>query len=102
MSGTVGASQTSSDGGVAVERREYDWTAIEPSTAVMETVAAVKGVGPTTVGPLFDAIDPDALDAVVQSVAGTSESGADATVSFEFAGLHVAVYACGLLVVQQA
>lgn len=51
------------------------------STAVVEAVAADKGVEPTDLPPLHGAIDPDALDAVVET---GSTGGRIFYVEFEF------------------
>jgi len=58
------------------------------STAVVNRVAADKGVEPTDLPPLHDAIDPDALDAVVST--GTAESSTF-YVEFEFADRIVTI-----------
>ena len=36
-----------------------------PSTAIVGAVASAEGVPPRTLDPLYDTIDPDALDALV-------------------------------------
>jgi len=77
------------------------WTVIEtmslpttletapPSTEVVERVAAREGVDSTDLGvPLFEVVDPEALDSVVESVA---ESGTDARVEFTYYGYDVTV-----------
>lgn len=77
--------------GVDVEetiREEYDWSSTEPSTAVVEVVATASNCAPTATEPLYDAIDPDALDALV----GSAETRpTDVTVEFAFAGYNVTV-----------
>lgn len=53
------------------------------STEVVTAVAAAKEMDPLSLPPLYDAIDPDALDGVV---------ACDATgVSFEYAGYEIHV-----------
>lgn len=63
-----------------------------PSTAVVEAVAAASGRAAVPspdstdpLPPLFDAIDPDALDTLVAS------AGTDVTVSFQYAGYAVVI-----------
>lgn len=69
-------------------REEYDWSSTEPSTAVVEVVASASNCAPTATEPLYDAIDPDALDALV----GSAETRpTDVTVEFAFAGYAVTV-----------
>jgi len=59
------------------------------STAVVSAVAAHDGVDETDLPPLYDAVDPDALDALLASV---QRAGPDkASVTFEYAGHTVVV-----------
>ena len=52
-------------GGATIQRTE---ARNNPSDAVLEVVAAVEGCDPTELDvPLYECIDPDALDAVVDS-----------------------------------
>jgi len=82
-----------------VIRAEYDWTSTTPSIAVIETVAIASGREPTGIGPLYEVIDTDALDALIQSnVAYLADGGT--TVTFEFAGQSVTVHGGGSVVVQ--
>lgn len=55
-------SPTSPDGEI---RAEYDWLAVAPSTAVIETLAIALNRHPTTIDPLYGSVDPDALDVLV-------------------------------------
>jgi len=60
-----------------------------PSREVVQAIAAVKGVEPTGVDPLYDHIDPEALDAMFDGTTGTSEH--DARVSFRVDDLRIEV-----------
>lgn len=60
--------------------------AAEPSVRVVEAVADRTDADPTTMAPLYDAIDPDALDALVDSLG-------EGYLGFEFAGCRVTVHA---------
>lgn len=53
-----------------------------PSEDVVQTVAAREGADPTSLDPLYEAIDPDALDSAVDS---------GAVVSFEYEGYEITV-----------
>jgi hypothetical protein len=54
-----------------------------PTDAVVQAVAAVRGVDPTELTePLYDVVDPEALDALLAS------SNGEMTVSFRYGG-HV-------------
>lgn len=70
----------------------YEWSETTPAVAVVETVAAAVGEDPLGVEPLFEAVDPEALNAVVRS--------ADSVVSFRFAGCRVTVEAAGCVSVE--
>lgn len=85
--------------GEGVIRAEFDWSSKVPSTAVVEAVAIASDREPTAIEPLYGAVDPDALDALVRSDA-TDSGGAEATVSFSFAGHDVTVHGDGTVVVR--
>ncbi len=60
-----------------------------PATAVMEVVAAREDVAKTALPPVADAVDPDALDAVVD------EDDDRQRLSFKYYGYPVTVHADG-------
>lgn len=87
------------DGGSAETiRSQYDWSTISPSTAVVETVATAVDRETTDLDSLYETLDPDALDTIVQSNRST-RALADTTVSFTFAGRRVTVHSTGEVVV---
>lgn len=53
-----------------------------PSEDIVQAVAVREGTDPTALDPLYEAIDPDALDAVVDS---------GAVVTFEYEGYEITV-----------
>ena len=61
-----------------------------PSEAVIEAVADAEGVEPTDLQPLYDVLDPDALDALFQprSHGGRSSRG---QIAFEYHGYEIHV-----------
>jgi len=67
-----------------------------PSRSVVRAVAATTGRDPAKMNPLCDAVDPDALNGLVQPA---SEERANARVTFQFNGCTVAVYGDGRTVV---
>jgi len=80
-------------------RAEYDWTVTTPSTAVVETVAIASNRKSTGIEPLYEFIDPDALNALIRS--NGAESVDDGTVvTFEFVGQSVTVHGGGVVVVR--
>ena len=80
-------------------RMEYDWTATTPSVAVIETVAVARNREPTRLEPLYEAVDPDALDALIRSI-GDSPVADGATVVFEVTDKSVTVHGDGAVVVR--
>lgn len=78
-------------------RRRYEWSETSPSVAVAETVALAADTDPTAIEPLFEELDPGALDAVV-----CSEGAAEPTVSFRINEFTVTVTSDGEVVVRPA
>ena len=68
-----------------------------PSHEGVRAIAAVKGVEPTGVDPLYDFIDPEALDAMFD---GTTEAGeSDIRISFRVDDLEIEVSGDGRITV---
>lgn len=86
------------DGNEAI-RATFDWASTSPSTAVIETVAAVSDSEPMAIVPLYEAVDPDALDSLVVAN-GQCSSRSGPTVTFGFAGYDVSVRGDGTVAVQ--
>lgn len=80
-------------------RAQYEWSSTSPSAAVIETVAVAVDRDPTTIAPLYESVDPDALDAVVQSDGGPTNTDT-VTVTFVFADRQVTVHSTGEVVVR--
>ena len=66
------------------------------SVAVVMAVANVIGRDPMTIEPLFDVIDPEALDRLFVSTEPTAQGGGG-RVTFPLEGCEVTVYANGRL-----
>lgn len=82
-----------------VIRATFDWSEVTPSTAVVETVAIAANRDPLELEPLFDSVDPDALDTLVRSTENDSPDG-NATVRFVHDGYEVTVHRDGTVVVR--
>ena len=80
-------------------RAEFDWSVVPPSTAVVETVAIAADREPTGLEPLYETIDPDALDTLIRSM-GTNSTDGDATVTFTLDGYQVTVQRDGSVVIR--
>jgi hypothetical protein len=78
----------------------HDWTSNRSLGAtVVEAVATARDADPTTLEPLADAIDPDALDEVFRPASGRRHRN-DGNVTFVFAGTHVTVWGDGTVEVR--
>jgi hypothetical protein len=74
-------------------RTDHDWEGDQSlSMTVIDAVSDVSGTDPTDLPPLYDSINPEALDNLF-----TSERVG--SVSFEFAGMPVSVHATGEVLV---
>lgn len=82
-------------------RAEFDWSVTPPSRAVVETVAIAADREPTGIEPLYETIDPDALDTLIHPD-GTSPVEGDTTVTFTLDCHQVLVQRDGTVVVQPA
>ena len=59
-----------------------------PSVAVVEAVAAAEGVSPAELDPIYDDVDPEAID---QLLGGPSDDGTSAVLRFSIDGWRVFV-----------
>jgi len=67
----------------------YGWDETTVTTAVVETVAAEEDCSPEELTPLYEAIDPDALEALFAD--GPGQARSDRRVVFRYAGYEVSV-----------
>lgn len=73
----------------------FDWTASgTASTAVVLAVAAADDDDPTAMEPLYDVVDPDALNALFDRP-NAPRARVDARFAFEYRGYRVALEATG-------
>lgn len=77
-----------SESGRDTVRVPFDPASESVVEVVVEAVAFIHDADPTDLDPLFEVLDPDALDALVDDEAG--ESSVD-TVTFVYEGLEVTV-----------
>lgn len=82
-------------------RVEYAHGTDSPSTVLAEAVATMTGREPDQLDPLYEAVDPAALDALFRPTAKGGHRG-DGEVSFVYHGYEVAVRSCGVIAVQSA
>lgn len=72
----------------------YDWTSSEPSTAVVEVTAQARGLSPESLPPLYDTVDPDALNMLV-------DGGGDLRLTFTYDGHDVTLDGDGTVTVRE-
>jgi hypothetical protein len=70
-----------------------------PAESVIELVATVTGKSTEHMSPLFDAIDPDALNTILDREHRQSDESSQTQVSFRFNGCDVTIYADGRTIV---
>jgi len=87
------------DGADETIRAQYEWSSTAPSTAVIETVAIALNREPTTIEPLYESVDPDALDALLRP-GGSPANADDITVSFVVGDRRVTVHSRGDVIVR--
>lgn len=80
-------------------RAHYEWESTPPSTAIVETVAEATGGTPTSLGPLYDSLDPDALNQLVASIP-SSAVGRDICISLSLDAHRVTLFGDGEVVVR--
>ncbi|AXR78200.1 HalOD1 output domain-containing protein [Natrarchaeobaculum sulfurireducens] len=69
---------------------EYEFSENKTATAaIIDTVAAVTGTRPTELPPLYDAVDPEALDSLFESF--EQRSSETLRVEFSYHGMTVVV-----------
>ena len=79
-------------------RHRYDWDAVCASTAVVELVSIAADVEPSALDPLYDTVDPEALDRLVRRGGGAER---DVEVAFAYAGYDVSVSGDGEVTVTE-
>lgn len=78
-------------------------TEITPSERVVDAVAEAEDVDPIELDPLYAAVDPDALDAVIRSQReGPITPRTSTLVRFDYQGYHVTVTGDGAVDVDAA
>lgn len=80
-------------------RATFDWSSTAPSTGVVETLAIALDCAPTAMEPLYESVDPHALDTIVRSN-GSGADGTPTTLTFVHAGRDIAVHGDGTVVVR--
>lgn len=72
-----------------------------PSRSVVETITATEDIEQTDLPPLYTVIDPDALDTLFESQAGSEEGRTPTEVQFTYFGYEVTVSDAGVSISEQ-
>lgn len=75
----------------------FDPNAVSANAAVIQSVAAVMGVDPLKIDPLYEAVDTDSLDTLIR--AASQKSSPYISTSFRFEGADVTVHGDGTVAV---
>lgn len=79
--------------------KQYDWSEVSPSVAVLETVAEVEDSEPDDLPVLARTLDPDALDDLLTSSGAGGSEGV--VVSLQYHEYDVSVSASGRLILKE-
>lgn len=91
-----------SDSDATQEPFQHDWRDGETATwNVIDAISEVTGTPPTELQPLYETIDPDALDQLIESSSENPSRSAETTVSFYHEGCAVTIEAGGQLTVRR-
>lgn len=77
-------------------RARYDWSSMSPAAAVVKTVSVAEDREPETLDPIYDVVDPDALDAIFGRTTADARDP-DIQVSLIYAGYRVTVRGDGVV-----
>lgn len=78
----------------------HDWTSDERiSTTIVYVVCALTNTPPTSINPLYETVNPDALDSLFSPLPTKTCRSSDATVSFTFNDCDVTVASDGDVVI---
>ncbi|RKD95385.1 HalOD1 output domain-containing protein [Halopiger aswanensis] len=80
-------------------RARYDFETTAPTVAVASLVQLVTGSELSDLEPLYEVVDPDALDALLRGDQSSSRDG-ECTVSFPYRELDVTVRSDGVVTVR--
>lgn len=81
---------------------EFEWGSDRTlSEAVVDAVATAAGVDPLQLDPLYESVDPDALDTIFMPEASGRPREGDASVAFSVCGYEVIVKSYGRILVYE-
>ena len=84
---------------VGAVRAQYDWASTPPPVAVIKTMVVALDREITALEPLYESVDPDALDALLRSN-GSSATPGELTVTLTVADRQVTVHSSGDVIVR--
>lgn len=72
----------------------FDWSTIDPSTAIVQTVAIAENKQPEALTPLAEAIDPDAINRIIGDNM-PNEASDEKTLSFMYLDYEITIRSSG-------
>jgi hypothetical protein len=95
--------RTGYDPAAEVHATRHDWAGDRPlAGTIVEALATVTGDDPTALPPLYDAIDPEAIERLFRSFEDENGHSKPCFVEFTFATYAVTVSSSGELTVYEA
>jgi hypothetical protein len=92
------ALEPADDAGSKPFRTRHDWTdGDDIAASVIEAVAAVVGKQPTDIEPLYEVVDPDALEELLLSLRSSGKHDRCGAVTFVFNDCEIKVEASGTI-----
>lgn len=84
-------------------RTVYDWEENESlSTRLLVAIEAITDVSPNELPPLYDYVDPDALDRLFEPRAETARTRAAGNITIPYAGFLVTIHADGVITIRRS
>lgn len=77
-------------------RTAYDFASVDPSVAVIDVLETITERESTALPPLYEAVDPEALEAVLESAQRTPHPD-QSSVSFRYQEFAITVFGDGAL-----
>lgn len=87
---------TACDASAGPRQVTFDPDSDSVTETVVDAVADLEGVSPTSLDPLYDTIDPDALDSIVRSAVSRPSPG-EVAVTVRYEGYAVTVHGYGVV-----
>lgn len=92
----IGESPPGAEGAASSLLVEFDPETDSVTETIVMAVAGHEGTSPTALDPLYDVVDPDALEGITRSVATRSTPG-NAEITIRYHGYTVSIHSHGVV-----